>query len=219
MDKRRFPTLKVIAAAAFLLAVGACDVAAKEAAESKLAGRVGAAMPGQGPPKAHIDAPPFLFVPTLLATGSVGDVEIEARRVRVAGLPVSRARIEMKDLRVDRGDLPALLAGKPKLERARRTSVSVELTGDDLSKALGYPVAIRGGAVEASGLGLRVRAEASIRAGALVLSAPPLPEIKIRLPKDLLPCAEASARVEGEALVLACAAEGLPPSWLGIATR
>jgi hypothetical protein len=202
--------LAVVIIAVALLGGG--DVVARHWAESQLASRIEASLPGS---HATVHISSFPFVGRLAAAGSVSKITAHVDKVQRADLPLTLAFVdlEVEGVKLDRNAL--WQDQKVKLRRISRGTVRAEITDAAVSAALGgVPVQFGNGTVEVVAAGLHVRATASIQNNKLVLAAAGIGALAVTIPKlSVLPCA-ASATVRPGRVDVSCEIHEIPQALL-----
>ncbi|HVL92482.1 MAG TPA: DUF2993 domain-containing protein [Acidimicrobiales bacterium] len=183
------------------------DVAARAAAEQRLARRAAEAGGEQATATAEIGAFPFL--PRLLFAGSVADVRVRAETVTAGPLVVDAVEVDLDGVELDRS---ALYGGQVRLRDIDGGLVTVELDASLVTELVDVPVEIADGVLRVTVAGQPVRARASVSDGAVVISVAGLPALRLSVPRtDLSPCVAAEVSVSGTHLRLSCHIESVPP--------
>jgi hypothetical protein len=200
----------VIVVVAGLLVAG--DVAARRYATGQLSDRVSAAVPeGSG---VHSRIHSFPFIGRLLVNGDIPQVGTHIDRLTgVAGLTFSDLDVDLRDVALDRH---AMLSHRQvRLTRIARGTVTVSLTEQALSAALGRPAHITGGAILVTVFGSStIRAVVSVTpAHRLLVQVAGLSALSVALPTvKLLPCSPQLTVVVGR-LDLGCTFTSIPAAF------
>ena len=185
------------------------DLTARSVAEAELARRVGVAVPEAG--SASVDIPSFPFLPGLLASGTVPEIDAEVRDVLVKQVRFDFIAVELHGVQLNRDQL--LGQRRIVLEGLQRGQVRGEVPQDALTEAFGVPVTLEEGRASVEIAGVTVSAELSITDGRLAVSG-----LGIRLPAldltgPLLPCLANAVIVPGR-VALSCDFTEIPPELL-----
>ncbi len=141
------------------------DVASRLLAEQWLSKQVRAAT-GATSVSATLNDVPFL--PPLLFSGSIAHVKVVAFGVPAGRFTIERVSVEATGTRLDRKLLFADQTVKPTAISSAR--ITVEVSGAELSKALGYPISLKqDGQATVVVRGQRLPASARIVAGHLLV--------------------------------------------------
>lgn len=208
-SKRTILAVVIGAVVLCALLIGA-DFAAKHYAEAELGRRFAKAFAASSP-EATIDASPFL--PGLLSSGSLGNVGVRARDANIAGVKLARVAIDLRGVVLDDASLFDLAKAKPK--RVDKSTLTVDVAASEIARLTGAEVAVRDGAVTLSKFGFSVQATPKASGGRLVLSAPPLPEVDVPLPKNLFECDKLAASVEIGVVRIRCERDQPPAQIFG----
>ncbi len=196
----------------FLVALlGVGDVTARAFIEEKVDARAQA----EAPPGSNVDTSVggFPFVPRLLQSSSISDVDVHLENVNATVLTFATVDIELKGVELARAKM---LARKARITKIDHGTVQAVLTQEALSDALHVPVTIAGGVVSVKVLGQTLAVTPSADAnGSLTLQADGLERsFTLKIPKtDYVPCI-------GEVTVLAgrirfsCEIQEVPPALL-----
>lgn len=197
--------MKKLLLALVLLVVAAAlvaEVLAPRLVEARIEERVADNTEGQATVEANIQSFPFL--PGLAIDGKIRRLTLTLQDVFGQQLPAD-ASFELEGIHLNR---QALLEGTVEVRDVDRGSVSVEVTEQTLSDALGVPVDIRPEAVVLNPAGASVEADLATQAGNVVVSAAGVGGLQVPLPENL-PCEPVLDQEEG-LVRLSCAFEGLP---------
>ncbi len=196
----------MLAALAGLLLVGA-DVVGRNMAQERIEERARARVPGAGSIDADIDSFPFL--PRLFLSGSVSGVGIHLEQVPARSVHLTSVDVDLRGVKLERD---SIVSGDPRLESVERGTLSMELDGTALSRALRVPVSVQGGEVRAGAGRAMVRARPEVgRDGALVLRlSGPVP-LRVYVPRtSLVDCTATRVAVVGDRVRLSCDLDGVP---------
>lgn len=201
---------KLVFLVVVLVLLGGADLAARSAAERRLASRAArAAGPGA---IATAEIGSFPFVPRLLLAGSVADVRVRVETVAAGPLVLDAVEVDLDDVHLDRS---ALYGGQVRLRDIQGGRVTVELDAGVLTEQLGLPAEIEQGALSVAVGGRPVTARAEVDDGNLVVTAPGLPAVRIPVPStELSPCRVAEVVLAGDRLRLTCRVEAVPAGLL-----
>jgi hypothetical protein len=162
----------------------------------------------------HVDVSikSFPFLGRLAVGGEVRQVEATASDVREGPIDIHALRLVLTDVRVDRGRM--LEDQRLYLRSIGGGSAVAEITDDALSDALGIPVQVVDGKLEAEVLGHRVQAEMSMRNGVLGVKVAGRTLPALTLPTTgLFPC-HPDAAFAGDRIRLSCSFSEVPARFL-----
>lgn len=183
------------------------DLAARAAAEARLARRAAEAAGEQATAEATIGSFPFL--PRLLLAGSAGDVRVRAETVTAGPLLLDAVEVDLEGVELDRS---ALYGGQVRLRDIDGGTVTVELDAVQVTDALDVPVRLAAGVAQVVVAGQPVTAEVAVDGGAVVLTVAGLAPLRLELPlTELSPCRAARVRLEGARLLVSCRVTDVPP--------
>jgi len=201
---------KLVFLAAVLALLAGADLAARTAAERRLASRAARAAGPAATAAAEIGSFPFL--PGLLLTGSVADVRVRVETVTAGPLVLGAVEVDLDGVRLDRS---ALYGGRVRLRDIDGGLVTVEVDGSLLTESLDVPVAIEDGILQVVVAGAPVTARAQVDDGTLVVSVAGRPELRLAVPRtDLSPCRAADVSLAGTRLRLTCRIDDVPAALL-----
>lgn len=191
---------KVLFLVAVAVLLGGADVAARAAAEGRLANRA-ARVAGTGA-SASADIGSLPFAPRLLLSGSVPRVRVRAEPVSAGPLIFRAVEVDLRGVTLDRS---AMYGGQVRLQDIDRGTVTVELDATVLTRALGAPVTLGDGLLEVVRGAQASAAQLEVTGGTLVVTAAGVPTLRLDIPRtDLSPCDATSVRVSGDRLLLEC---------------
>lgn len=202
--RRRGPALLVLALVIVGLLVAA-DVITRVVVERKVADRVAAEVPSAESTSARIRSFPFL--PRLLATDRIDDMEVTVRGAEVRGLEFDTVRVQLHSVEIDRSSL--VQDRRVVLENVRRGTVRAEVTEAAISALSPVPVHLGSGRASVMVFGQEVGASLAVRDGRLTIGAAEVTIPALDLVAPLLPCVPDAEVVPGR-VVLTCVFEGLP---------
>lgn len=197
--------MKKLLLALVLLVVAAglvAEVLTPRLVEARIEERVADNTEGRVTVEANVQSFPFL--PGLATEGKIRRLTLTLDDVFGQQLPAD-ASFDLEGIHLDR---QALLEGTVEVRDVDRGTVSVEVTEQTLSDALGVPVDIRPDAVVLNPAGVSVEADLAVEAGNVVISAAGVGGLDVPLPENL-PC-EPVLEQEGGVVRLSCGFEGLP---------
>lgn len=209
-----------------LLGLIVADQAAKGWAESKLAERAAAYYPPGSGSSAAIHS--FPFIPRLLFTGDVPQVDVNLDDLRVREVLVRQLSIRVTDVKLDRDEL---FRGRVHVRDVGQGTMVVTLDGPALARAIGADLRFTSaGDVEVHERiqGVNVTAKGKLGFNGNVLTVTPTSvegrsvpasrfALNYRIPgTDLLPC-EAQVKVIEDAVVLSCDVVDIPVALVEIA--
>lgn len=209
-----------------LLGLIVADQAAKGWAESKLAERAAAYYPPGFGSSAAIHS--FPFIPRLLFTGDVPQVDVNLDDLRVREVLVRQLSIRVTDVKLDRDEL---FRGRVHVRDVRQGTMVVTLDGPALARAIGADLRFTSaGDVEVHERiqGVNVTAKGKLGFNGNVLTVTPTSvegrsvpasrfALNYRIPgTELLPC-EAQVKVIEDAVVLSCDVVDIPVALVEIA--
>lgn len=197
--------MKKLLLALVLLVVAAglvAEILTPRLVEARIEERVADNTEGQVNVEANVESLPFL--PGVATEGRIRRLTVTLDQVFGQELP-AEASFGLEGIYLDR---QALLEGRVQVRDVDRGTLSVEVTEQTLSNALGVPVDIRPDAVVLSPAGASVEADLATRAGNVVISAAGVGGLEVPLPDDL-PCEPVLEQEEG-LVRLSCGFEGLP---------
>jgi DUF2993 family protein len=193
------------------------DVAARHYAAAQIADRISAAVPEASGVHGRIRSFPFLG--RLLFTQSVPEVGAHVDRLAgIRGVVFTDLDVDLRGVALDTHTLVS--KRQVRLTHIKRGTVTVSLTQQALTDALGRQTRITGGAVNVAVLGGQ-SVRASIGVGAnhqLTISASPLPALVVPLPSlKLLPCLPQATVLEGR-IDLGCTFTTIPDAFVRAAS-
>ena len=189
----------------------ASDIGARTVAESQLRDRVKVAAGAAGPTTARIDSFPFL--PRLLSAGDVTRIRVAAADVVVEGLTFARVALDLRGVKFDRDLL--LSEQKVVLADLDRGTATAEVTAEQLSQRVGYPVTLEPGRARVRVAGQTVTATASVADNTLRLAVAGVAVPALRIPRlPLLPCV-ANAEILAGRVRLSCSVDEVPAELVG----
>lgn len=197
--------MKKLLLALVLLVVAAglvAEVLTPRLVEARIEERVADNTEGQVTVEANVQSFPFL--PGLATEGKIRRLTLTLDDVFGQQLPAD-ASFDLEGIHLNR---QALLEGTVEVRDVDRGTVSVEVTEQTLSDALGVPVDIRPDAVVLNPAGVSVEADLAVEAGNVVISAAGVGGLDVPLPENL-PCEPVLEQEEG-VVRLSCGFEGLP---------
>lgn len=197
--------MKKLLLALVLLVVAAglvAEVLTPRLVEARIEERVADNTEGRVTVEANVQSFPFL--PGLATEGKIRRLTLTLDDVFGQQLPAD-ASFGLEGIHLDR---QALLEGTVEVRDVDRGTVSVEVTEQTLSDALGVPVDIRPDAVVLNPAGVSVEADLAVEAGNVVISAAGVGGLDVPLPENL-PCEPVLEQEEG-VVRLSCGFEGLP---------
>jgi LmeA-like phospholipid-binding len=201
-----------------LLALLVGDQAAKGWAETKLAERAAAYYPPGSGSSATIHA--FPFIPRLLLTATVPQVDVNLDNLRIQEVLVRRLSIHVADVKLDRDEL---FRGTVHVRDAGQGTIVATLDGPALARAIGSDVRFTPGEVEVhqriQGVDVKAKGKLAVK-GSVVTVTPTSVEglsvpagrfaISYRIPGiELLPC-QADVKVIQNGVVLSCDTVDIP---------
>jgi hypothetical protein len=195
--RSRAPLLILLLGIVGLLAVA--DVTARTVAQRELADRLRVAVPGATATAAEIHSFPFL--PRLVLSGGVPQVDARVNGVTVRGLTFDVIQVDLDGVRLDRDQL--IRDRRVVLEGIERGRVRAEVTADALSEAVGVPITLEDGRASVTIRGRQVGATLAVRENRLVVGGVGVSLPGLELVAPLLPCV-ADADVEPGRVVLTC---------------
>lgn len=197
--------MKKLLLALVLLVVAAglvAEVLTPRLVEARIEERVADNTEGRVTVEANVQSFPFL--PGLAVDGKIRRLTLTLDDVFGQQLPAD-ASFGLEGIHLNRR---ALLEGTVEVRDVDRGTVTVEVTEQTLSDALGVPVDIRPDAVVLSPAGVSVEADLAVEAGNVVISAAEVGGLDVPLPENL-PCEPVLEQEEG-LVRLSCGFEGLP---------
>lgn len=197
--------MKKLLLALVLLVVAAALVAeilTPRLVEARIEERVADNTEGQVNVQANVESFPFL--PGVATEGEIRRLTVTLDEVFGQQLP-AEASFALQGIHLDR---QALLEGRVEVRDVDQGTVSVEVTEQTLSNALGVPVDISPDAVVLTPAGASVEADLASRAGNVVISAAGVGGLEVPLPENL-PCEPVLEQEEG-LVRLSCGFQGLP---------
>lgn len=205
MRRRRGGAVLLALLAVILGLLVVADVTAKRLAEEELADRVRARVPEAGSTSASIHSFPFL--PRLLASGRVAEVDAAVTDVTVRGLQFASIEVVLRGVELDRRQL--VDQRRVVLQSIQFGRVTAEVTDDALSEAFGTPVTLEDGRASVSVRGRRVEAEVAVRDGELVVGGAGISLPGLNVVAPLLPCV-ANAEIGDGRVLLTCDVTEIP---------
>ncbi len=214
-----FPTVVI-------LALMVADQGAKGWAESKLAERAAAYYPPGAGSSASIRS--FPFIPRLLFTGEVPQVDVNLDDLRVQAVLVRQLSIHVSDVRLDRDDL---FRGRVHVRDVGQGQIVATLDGPSLAKAVGADLRFTSaGEVEVhqriQGVDVRAKGKVAVKGNAITVTPTSVEgrsvpasrfAINYRIPgKEILPC-QAEVKVIKDAVVLSCDVVDIPAALVQVA--
>ncbi len=191
-----------------LLVVG--DVTAKRLASDELAARLHSEVPEAGATSAAIHS--FPFVPRLLMSGRVAEVDAGVRDLTVEGLRFATIAVTLHGVDLDRDQL--VNDRRVVVERIDRGEVRAEVSQEAISELLGVDVTLEGGRASVQIGGQRVGADIAVQEGQLILGGAGVSLPALTLPTvPLLPCV-ANAEIGPGRVVLTCEFTEVPQELL-----
>jgi hypothetical protein len=189
----------------------AADLTARSLTEGELVARVRAAVPEAG--ATSVDIRSFPFLPRLLASGHVPQIDAQVNDVTVRDLRFDFIAVELHGVHVDRDQLVGRRSVV--LESVDRGKVRAEVAQQALTDVLGVPVTLEPGRASVRIAGVSLGAKLSITDGRLVVAGLGIELPALDLSGPLLPCV-ADAQILDGRVALSCAfteipAELLPP--------
>ena len=209
-----------------ILTLIVADQGAKGWAESKLAERAAAYYPPGAGSSASIHS--FPFIPRLLFTGEVPQVDVNLDDLRVQAVLVRQLSIHVSDVRLDRDEL---FRGRVHVRDVGRGQIVATLDGPSLAKAVGADLRFTSaGDVEVheriQGVNVRAKGKLTVKGNAITVTPTSvegrsLPAsrftLNYRIPgKELLPC-QADVKVIKDAVVLSCDVVDIPAALVQVA--
>ena len=199
--------MKKLAALVVLVVLAAlylgADVVVRNRAESTIATKVEAALPGTS---ATVRMPSLPFTGHLAVGGDVPSLRVALTGLKVGPFAVQTVTLDASTVDLDRGKL---LSGSVVVTSVRSATVTAVLTQEAIDAGAGLPITLGQGAVGVAGL--QVPATVSIAGGDVDVKVAGLRTIAIPLlPPSLLPCT-LQGTIEPGQLVLGCTATSLPP--------
>jgi len=174
---------RLVALVVVLGLLAGADVAARGYAESEIAARAEAAVPGAHA-TAHIRS--FPFVLRLLISGSVQHLDVKLSPVTASRLQLSGLDLALDGLTLDRG---RLFSGKVEPVSLAQGRVAFDVSEAELSKVVGRRITIEAGHLFVDVLGRDVEARVASSDSAVTLTAAGLPVLTIPIERrDLMPC-------------------------------
>ena len=196
---------KVLAVCIVAVLLVSLDVAARSIAEQRIEQRARSEATGAAVVDARVGS--FPFVPRLLA-GSVPTVELHLEQVPSRALTLTAVDVDLRGVEVD----PGSVLSRPVVRDLEQGTVSVELDGASLSRALRVPVSVRSGEVRVDVRGRSVPVRAEGGQGSLVLRARGLPPFSVPVARTRpWGCGAADVTVRDDRVRLACRVDGVPP--------
>jgi hypothetical protein len=182
------------------------DLAARAYAEARTQKEVNRQAGPDLDVRVHIRS--FPFIPRLLVAGQVQQVTATASAVKEGPITIQNLQLDLHDVRIDRRQ--TLNDRRLFLKSIGHGSMSGEVTSEALSQALGFPVQVVDGGIEATVAGHTFRAEVSMKNGVLTLGAAgiTLPSLTVPI-GGLLPC-RPSATQDGDLVKVSCAFTAIP---------
>ena len=194
--RRRALLVSLVVLAGLLLAA---DTIARRLAEEELAARLKAAVPSAGTTSAELRSFPFL--PRLLASGRVSEVDAAVGDVTVEGLRFASIAVGLHGVQVDRDQL--VRDRRVVLEKIDQGRVEARVTQEALTEALGVPVTLGRGRASVTIAGQTLGADLAVENGRLVVGVAGFSLPAIRVTAPLLPCV-ANARIDPGVVLLTC---------------
>lgn len=178
------------------------DTVARHRAETVIAARIEAAVPGTA---AQVQISSFPFVGRLAVSGRVASVRARVTGATVGRFPVDLVDLVVNDLAVSR---PDLLNGKVVVRFIASATATATLSQQSVDTGSGLPVTLGAGTVGLAGV--QVPAQVSLVSGSVRISVPPLPTLTLpALPPVLLPCTADAVLTPG-LLTLSCTTATVP---------
>jgi hypothetical protein len=209
------PVLTTLAVVVGLLVAG--DIFARRWATIQLTDRIAAAVPEGTGVQARIKS--FPFVPRLLLNGHVDEVGAHIDRLAsVHGIAFTDLDIDLQGVVLDSHELTG--NRHVKVDHISQGTVSVWLTQDALTAAVGRPVRVAGGGAFVRVLGTReAQATLTVDQHTLALRVAGLPALVLPLPNlKLIPCLPALTFAEGR-VGLSCTFTQVPDAFVRAASR
>ena len=205
MRRRRRWSPLVVMLVIVLALLALADFGARRIAEQELAGRVRDAVPTAGDASAEVRSFPFL--PRLLASGDVPEVDARVGPVTVEGLRFDFIAVELHGVQLDRDEL--LGRRRVILERIERGEVRAEVDQAALSEVAGVPITLENGRASVQVKGVTVAANLSVRDGRLIVGGAGISLPALNLNGPLLPCV-ANAEILAGRVALTCEFTEIP---------
>ena len=206
------PILLVIAG---LLLAG--DVAARRYATGQLSDRISAAVPEASGVHARIHSFPFLG--RLLFNEKVSEVGVHIDRlVAVRGIVFTSLDVDLRGVGLDRH---AMFSDRQiQLDHINRGTVTVALTEQAVSAALGRPATIAHGVIDVSVLGGQTAtATVAVSGHQLVIRVAPLPGVVVPLPNTgVLPCTPGATVGTGQ-VTFSCTFTRIPDAFVRLVRK
>jgi hypothetical protein len=177
----------------------AADLTARSVAATELSRRLRAAVPETAGGAVHVRSFPFL--PLLLTSGRVPEVEADVRDVIVKRVRFDFIAVELHGVQLDRDQL--LRDRTIVLQAIERGEVRGEVGQDSLADALGVPVTLEAGKASVEIAGRTVSARLSIADGRLEVSGLGITLPSLDLTGPLLPCLADAVILSGR-VALSC---------------
>jgi hypothetical protein len=188
----------------------AADVIAKRAAADELADRLRTEVPEAGSTSAAIHS--FPFVPRLLTSGRVAEVDAGVRDLTVEGLRFASIAVKLHGVELDKSRL--LDQRRVVLQRIDRGEVRAEVTQEAITDLVGIPVSLEQGRASVQFGGRQIGADLAVREGRLILGASGVSLPALPLPTvPLLPCV-ANAEIAPGRVLLTCQFTEVPQELL-----
>ncbi|HVL05126.1 MAG TPA: DUF2993 domain-containing protein [Acidimicrobiales bacterium] len=189
----------------------AADVGARAVAESQIRDRVVIAAGPAGETSARIDSFPFLA--RLLTAGDVSRIRVAASEVAVEELTLARVALDLHGVTLDRERL--FSEQKVVLNDLDRGTATAEVTAEQLSERLGFPVTLESGRARVRVAGQTITATASVDDNRLRLSVSGFNVPALRIPRiPLLPCV-ADAEILPGRIRMTCTVDRVPAELVG----
>jgi hypothetical protein len=177
----------------------AADLTARSVAATELSRRLRAAVPEAAGGAVHVRSFPFL--PLLLTSGRVPEVDADVRDVIVKRVRFDFIAVELHGVQLDRDQL--LRARTIVLQAIERGEVRGEVGQDSLADALGVPVTLEAGKASVEIAGRTVSARLSVADGRLEVSGLGITLPSLDLTGPLLPCLADAVILSGR-VALSC---------------
>jgi hypothetical protein len=192
------------------------DVAARGLVEDQLRQRMVSEVRASG---AEVDGPgsaaisSFPFLGRLLVAGKIAEVDASLRDVAVRGVTFASVGVELRAVQIDRDAL--VQDRKVVLQSIGQGTAVVEISGDELSRLLGFPLVLEEGRAGVRVGGSLVTVAARVEGSNLVVEAGglSLPVVEIP-PLPLISCLDEAEIVPGR-LRLTCRVDRVPIELVG----
>ncbi|MBO0748408.1 MAG: LmeA family phospholipid-binding protein, partial [Acidimicrobiaceae bacterium] len=200
--RRLIGVLVAVALILGLLALG--DVWVRHRVQTRMAEHIQSRVPGS---TASVHITSFPFLGRLAVSGKVPELDARVRGVSAFGLDFSTINVVVHGLEVDNSKL---FSREVILQGIDSGSVVGDIPQSSIDRLTGLSVGLGSGTVEVAGVTLTP--SVSVTGGAIVVTLPHLPEIRLPIPElPLLPCVGSVAIIPG-ALRLSCQLTQLPPA-------